>query len=182
MRRLPPRILGVLGCALLAGGCNPTTVGIAATPLFVKGDSVNLLNASYAAADELSVRTQQRLPKSSTLTVLPFEEIVHKDGEKVLTNPKLGALMADQIRARFIQLGYQVVEQGGAGQVTGLYEVIGRDLAIRLRVRNGSGDALYTQSDYWLPITSDIRRHMNPNSGGVPIYRVRESIDGMFDR
>lgn len=177
-----PRILAVLGCALLAGGCNPTTVGIAASPLFVKGDSVNLLNASYAATDALSVQTKQKLPTNSTLTVLPFEEIVHKSGDKVLTNPKLGALMADQIRARFLQLGYQVTEEGGKGQVTGIYEVIGRDLAIRLRMKNASTGALYGQYDYWLPITSDIRRHMDPNSGGIPIYRVREGMDAMFDR
>ena len=175
------RIL-VAGCTIFVGGCNPTTVGIAASPLFIKGETVNLLNASYAAADSLSVQTQKKLPANSTLTIMPFEEIVHKSGEKVLTNPRLGALMADQIRSRFIQLGYQVTEEGGKGQVTGLYEVIGRDLAIRLRMKNTGTGNLYGQYDYWLPITSDIRRHMNPNSGGVPIYRVREGIDSMFDR
>jgi hypothetical protein len=171
-----------LGCALLLGGCNPTTVGIAATPFLVKGESVNLLNASYAAADTLSVQTKQKLPPYSTLSVMTLEEIIDTSREKIITNPKLGTIMSDQIRSRFMQLGYQVAESGAKGQVSGVYEVVGQNLAIRLRMKNARTGALYGQYDYWLPITSDIRRYMNPNGGGIPVYRLREGIDGIVDR
>lgn len=172
----------MIGCAALLGGCNPTTVGIAASPLFVEGQQTNLLGTSYAAADQLSVQTKQRVPTSSTLRLMPLEEIPMQRNNKTVHNPKLGQLMTDQLHARFQQLGYQMVEGDARGQVSGLYEVIGKQLAVRLRMTDGRTGDHVGQYDYWMPITSDIRRYMNPNSGGIPVYRMREGLDEMVDR
>ena len=171
-----------MGCAILLGGCNPTTVGIAASPIFVEGKQTNLLNASYAAVDVLSVQTRQRVPVHSTLRISPLEEIVDTNKQRVVRNTELGNLMTDQIKARFQQLGYQVTEGDAKGQVTGVYEVIGQQLAVRLRMKDARTGADVGQYDYWMPITSDIRRYMDPYSGGIPIYKVREGAEGMFDR
>jgi hypothetical protein len=170
------------GCALLLGGCNPTTVGIAASPLFVEGKQTNLLNQSYAAVDSITVQTKQKFPARSTLRIAQLEEIVDTDRQKVIRNPELGKMMTDQIRSRFEQLGYPVVEGDAKGQLTGLYQVIGKQLAVRLKLSDGRTGAQLGQYDYWMPITSDIRRYMDPYSGGIPLYKVREGLDGMVDR
>ena len=99
-----------IGCALLLSGCNPTTVGIAASPLFVEGKQTNLLNQSYAAVDSITVQTKQKFPERSTLRIAQLEEIVDTSKKRVIRNPELGVMMTDQIRSRFEQLGYPVVE------------------------------------------------------------------------
>lgn len=180
MLRFAPLL--AVGCALIVTGCNPTTVGIAASPLFVQGDQVNLLNASYAAADSLFVRVQQRVPSSSMVSMSPLEEIVDTSKEKVVRNPKLGAIMTDQLRSRFEQLGYQMTEDKAKATISGSYQVVGRNLAVRLRMNDAKTGTQIGQHDYWMPITADIRRYMDPNSGGLPIYKVREGIDGLVDR
>jgi hypothetical protein len=180
---MSPRFAALMiGCASLLGGCNPTTVGIAASPLFIEGQQTNLLNVSYAAADALSVQTKQKVPVYSTLRIVPLEEIPHKRHQKTVNNPQLGLVMTDQLHARFQQLGYQMVDGDATGQVSGLYEVIGKQLAVRLRMTDGRTGAHIGQYDYWMPITSDVRRYMDPNSGGIPLYKVREGIDSMVDR
>jgi hypothetical protein len=172
----------MIGCAALIGGCNPTTVGIAASPLFIEGDQTNLLNVSYAAADALSVQTKPRVPNYSTLRITQLEEIPHKRHQKTVRNQQLGKVMTDQLHARFQQLGYQMVDGDAKAQVSGLYEVIGKQLAVRLRMTDGRTGAHIGQYDYWMPITSDLRRYMDPNSGGIPIYKVREGLDSIVDR
>ncbi len=169
--------------ALLLGGCNPTTLSLAASPLFNESEHVNFLNANYAAADQLTMQARQRLPKGNTLVVSTLEEIVDRSGQKIITNPNLGAVMADHLEQRFIQLGYNVVKVGSParGAVTGLYQPVGKRLSVRLRVTDTKTGTQLAVYDYWLPITSEIRRHMNPNSGGFPLYRMRESLDEMID-
>lgn len=179
----------VLAAFLPLTGCNPTTLGVAASPLFVQTEHVNLLNASYAGADQLSMISASKYNKSQTVYVAPFEEITHTKsvmgGKKEITirNEKLGALMTDQVRARMIQLGYRVVEDkaDAKGVVAGIYEAMGKKLAVRLRLQDVKSSELYGMYDYWLPITPDIRRHMDPNSGGIPLYKMREGLDQMID-
>lgn len=172
----------MIGCAALLGGCNPTTVGLAASPLFYEGKQTNLLNASYGAVDQLSVQTQQRVPPTSTLRIVPLKEIPQQKYNKKIQNPKLGLIMTDQIRARLQLLGYQIVEGDAKAEVSGLYEAIGKELAVRIRMTDGRTGVQIGQHDYWMPITSDVRRYMDPNSGGIPVYRVREGLDEMIDR
>lgn len=173
--------------ALCLAGCNPTTVSLAAAPLFAPKDQVNVLNSSYAAADQLSVQTIQKFPRNNTVVIETLEELVHADRKRpdgaVITNPKVGALIADQIEARFIQLGYNVMPQGSPskGKVVGLYEIVGRQLAVRIRLRDSKTDAMLGQYDYWLPITPSIRKHMDAYSGGIPLYKVREGFNQILD-
>jgi len=185
MRRLCQML--IVSSALAIGGCNPYTVGTAMSPLFVKTNHVNLLNASYAAADVLAVQTKQTLLKSTPLVVHDFEEIKHTqkslDGKKevVIRNTKLGLVMHDQIRSRFQQLGYNITDANARAAITGIYEVIGNDLAVRLRVKEVSTGKQLGQYDYWMPITSDLRKYMDPaGERGIPVYKVRESMDGIF--
>lgn len=175
-------VLSAIGCALFLSGCNPTTVGIAASPLFVEGQQTNLLNQSYAAVDTLTVQTKQRFPARSSLRIAQLEEIVDTSKQKVIRNPELGKIMTDQIRSRFEQLGYPVVQGDAKGQLTGLYQVIGKQLAVRLKLSDARTGEQMGQYDYWMPITSDIRRYMDPNGGGIPLYKVREGLDSMIDR
>jgi hypothetical protein len=171
-----------IGCALLLSGCNPTTVGIAASPLFVEGKQTNLLNQSYAAVDSITVQTKQKFPERSTLRIAQLEEIVDTSKKRVIRNPELGIMMTDQIRSRFEQLGYPVVEGDAKGQLTGLYQVIGKQLAVRLKLSDARTGVLMRQYDYWMPITSDMRRYMDPYGGGIPLYKVREGLDSAVDR
>lgn len=173
--------------ALCVAGCNPTTMGIAVSPLFAASEPVNVLNSSFAAADQLSVQTIQKFPRDNTISVETLQEIVnpnrHRPDKTVITNPKVGMLISDQLEQRFIQLGYKVMPQGEAskGKVEGLYEVIGKNLAVRLRLRDTKTNVMLGQYDYWLPITPSIRRHMDEYSGGIPIYKIREGFDQIID-
>ena len=170
-----------LAAALLCGGCNPYTLGMAAAPMMVKTKHVNLLHASYAAADVLSTQTKQRFDRARPLAIMPFTEIVDENRKPVvLRNPKLGAVMTDQVRTRFVQLGYRVVEETGSapsGIVTGVYEIIGNDLAVRLRLKDAKTGELYGMYDYWMPVTSDIWRYMDERGGGIPLYKMREGLE-----
>jgi hypothetical protein len=181
MRQTPSLKIMALTAALLCGGCNPYSLGVAASPLFVKTQHVNLLNASYAAADVLATQTKQKFDKNRTLSILPFTEIVDENRKPVvLRNPKLGAVMMDQLQARFVQLGYRIVDGTGtapSGILTGVYEVIGNDLAVRLRLKDAKTGELYGMYDYWMPVTSDIRRYMDERGGGIPLYKMREGLD-----
>lgn len=187
MKRGACGILVVTG-ALMLTACNPTTVGLAVSPLFSPSDQVNVLNSSYAAADQLSVQTTQKFSRHNTLVVETLQEIVDpkrtRPDRSVITNPKVGALISDQLEARFIQLGYDVQRQGSPakGHVVGLYEVVGKKLAVRIRLKDSKTGTMLGQYDYWLPITPSIRRHMDEYSGGIPVYKVREGLDQIIDR
>lgn len=171
-----------LTAALLCGGCNPYTLGMAAAPMMVKTKHVNLLHASYAAVDVLVSQTQQKFSRDRTLAIMPFTEIVDESREVVLRNPKLGAIMTDQVQTRFTQLGYKVVESAPAsGIVTGVYEVVGDNLAVRLRLKDSKTGELYGMYDYWMPVTSDIRRYMDERSVAIPLYKLREGMDQIVE-
>jgi hypothetical protein len=179
---LRPLGFAAIMASLLLGGCNPTTVGVAASPFLLPGPQVNFMNANHAAIDTVVVKAGKSFPKGRTVMIAPFREIVDRTAKRVIENPGLGAKLEDDMVARFIQLGYTVVESGGQGRLEGVYEVIGNDLAVRLRLKDSKTDTLYTMHDYWLPLTASIRRHMNPNSGGIPLYKAREGLEGMINR
>ncbi|MFA5593102.1 MAG: hypothetical protein WC989_07295 [Micavibrio sp.] len=174
----------IAACAvLLCGGCNPVTVGIAASPLLVKTKHTNLLNGSYAAVDVLVSKTQARFSREKKLLITPLKEIERVDGGKLRSNPNLGLIMTDHIIARFHQLGYNVAENtsGADGIITGAYEIIGKDLAVRLRFHNARTGELYEMYDYWMPVTSDIRRYMGEDERVIPVYKIREDLERVIE-
>ncbi len=181
-------ILAGVAIVALAGCMNPSVVGTAATSLIYGGESVNLANATYAAVDNLTVQTKQRFDRNSPLIVERLVEIPRIRNDKKVTNPKLTDLMTEQIRTRFMQLGYNVVDtttSTGAksqGVVFGSYEAYTKTLTVRLQMKDRSSGQLLGLQVYSLPITGDIRRHMDPYSGGIPLYQVRDGMDEIFDR
>ena len=172
LRRFRP-VLMLCAASLLLPSCTGVVLGSAAS-MGIRPKHVNVVNASYAAADTLSVRTQQTFRRDRILVIQNFDEVTHKyvdykDKErrkKTVSFPNLGLALTNQIRERFQQLGYKVVNQPLAGveygEVYGVYEVVDRDLNISLRFYDRRDDALLSLYDYTLPVTSEVRRYM-PN-------------------
>lgn len=168
---------GLLGLACLIGLA--TVTGCASGPF--NREYVNVTEQSYAAADMLLQQSKNVITSETPLQI------------GVLTNIKrpsemtaLGQVIASQIGARFVQLGYNVTTSpalnamaidsptysdamapstpvpsgGGVGprsMITGHYAVAKRDVIVNLRViEEGSGRVLAAY-DYSLPLNSDIK-------------------------
>lgn len=169
MRR--SRLILSLASILLIGGCEAVAIGVA-TPMVVRQNHVNLANASYAAADELVYRAGNSLNKDRFLVVGDLQEILDMNQKKIIANPKLGKVMSEQMRTRFMQLGYTVASTGPASdgpvEVTGTYEIVHSTMTVSLRMKdhkNGRTIALY---DYSLPVTYEIKKYMADNANMLP--------------
>ena len=147
-------------------------VGVA-TPMIIQQKHVNLLNSSYAAADILSQQTQKTFSRTSPLVVSDLEEILDMNQKKIIANPKVGRVLGEQIRTRFVQLGYNVVDgyQGGGenpGEVSGTYEIVNSRINISLRMRDKKTGKVIGLYDYSLPLTYDIKKYMSGNANMLP--------------
>lgn len=173
-------VLMVCAAALFLPSCTGLMAGVSAAT-GIRPKHVNVLNASYAAADTLSVRTQQTFRRDRILVIRNFEEVTHKyidsmdekKTERTVAFPYLGLALTNQIRERFQQLGYKVVNQppyGAAdyGEVYGVYEVINRDLNVSLRFYDRKDGTLLSLYDYTLPVTAEVRRYMPNDPAPLP--------------
>lgn len=161
----------LLGAVLVLSGCE-AAVGVA-TPMIWPNKKVNVLNASYAAADILAQKSQTRFSRLDPLVLYDPNEIPDLSNDPVLTNPKVGVLLGSQLRERFTQLGYTLVEPQTvpdlkkAGRVEGTYSLKDGVMKVALKMY-GSKDRLVATHDYTLPITYDIKRHMTRSAHGLP--------------
>lgn len=176
----------LLLCAVLLGGCQ-SVVAAVATPIVWQKKHVNLLNSSYAATETLIYNSGNRLTKSTPLVINDLYEIIpqkdptdiYPQGKKY-DNPRLGKVLTEQIKMRFVQLGYNVhsTVAGNASsgaEVNGTYEVTGDaltsgDLKISLRLTDKKTGRVLGLYDYMLPVTSEIKDHMAQGNMVIPSF------------
>lgn len=179
----------LLSTVLAVAGCVPVAAGVA-TPMIIQQKKVNLMNASYAAADTLSQQAGKRFAKDRPLLVSNLHEILHKgEARQPIANvddvidrakgdakpsPKVGQVISNQLRDRFMQLGYKVVDNtsrqvgGSVGEVMGTYEFLSGTMYVNLKmVDRGSGEII-TLYNYSLPITYDISKYRSGNEFVMP--------------
>ena len=187
MRCLPAALL--LSSALLLGGCEAVALGVA-TPMVIQQKHVNLPNASYAAADILSQQAGKRLEKERPLIVTDLQEVfnpnqarppvaniddvIDRTKGKPQPSPKVGQVISSQMRDRFTQLGYNVVQspvyQGGGApaEVSGTYEFVSGTMIVALRMVDRGNGQVITIYNYSLPMTYDIRKYMHGSANMLP--------------
>lgn len=153
-------------------------VASVATPMIIQQKHVNLVNASYAAVDSIVQQSGKRLVLERPLVVSGLQEIVDTSKEKPIRHPAVGQVLSEQMRDRFLQLGYDVVSspvyQGGGAPVelSGTYEFVKSGLngtmVVSLRLTDRSNGKLITVYNYSLPVTYEIRKHMTGNANMLP--------------
>ena len=155
-------------------GCGVVAAGVAA-PSILKQEKVNVTNASHAAADILAQQSQKRFDRQENLLIVAdLEEDINMDAKEVRANPRVGKLIAGQMRTRFLQLGYNIFEnvhtQGSknTGLVTGTYSIRGNRMQVYLRMTNRRTGEVLAIHEYSLPITYDIKKYMTPDESGLP--------------
>lgn len=142
---------------------------------------VNVTETSYAAADMLLQQSKNILTSETPLQIGVLTNI-----KRPAETTAFGQIIASQIGARFVQLGYNVTTSpainamaidntamysppmamapaatgGGSGMksmITGQYAIARRDVLVNLRViEEGSGRVLAAY-DYSLPLNGDIK-------------------------
>lgn len=167
----------LLASALALGGCMPLAVGVA-TPMIIQQEHVNVTNASYAAVDSMVQQSGKRLTRERPLVVLTLLEIVDTTKDKAIEHPKVGKVLSEQMRDRFLQLGYNVVESpayrgSGPMEVSGTYEfvssgILSGKMVVSLRLTDRATGHLVTVYNYSLPVTYEIKKHMTGNAHMLP--------------
>lgn len=170
------RFLGIMmvTSSILLAGCEAVAIGVA-TPMVVQQKHVNLANASYAAADTLAQQTEKRFTKERPLVVEDLQEIIDMNQKKIITNPKVGRVLSEQMRTRFVQLGYNVVDAGSyhgtaasMGVVSGTYEFVHSTMNVSLRMTDKKTGRIISVYDYSLPVTYEIKKYMTGNANMLP--------------
>ncbi|PZQ46744.1 MAG: hypothetical protein DI551_04645 [Micavibrio aeruginosavorus] len=137
---------------------------------------VNLTNASYAAAETLGQQAGKRFRHERPLMVEDLQEIIDMNQKKPIANPKVGRVLSAQMRSRFKQLGYNVVDMTpyrGEGsdpgaEVSGTYELINSRMNVFLKMADKRTGEVITIYEYSLPITYDIKKYMTGNANMLP--------------
>ena len=171
MRRFYTLLL--VSSSLAVAGCMPVVAGVA-TPMIIQQKHVNLTNASYAAADTISQQAGKRFSKDRPLVVSDLREIPATGQTKPVPSPKVGQVISSQMRDRFTQLGYKVVDSpanqvgGAAGQVGGTYEFVHGTMVVSLKMLDAGTGETITLHNYSLPMTYDIKKYMAGNANMLP--------------
>lgn len=184
-----PLLLTVFA-ALLLPACETAAVAVA-TPILVQKRHVNLVNATYASADNLSTQTTRRIDKNAPFIVRDLEEIRHtskesNDGlpqQEIHENPNLGKAITNRLTERFHQLGFNVVDEASpvknGTELVGIYDVYGgnffgyeRNLKVTLQLRDIATGRIISRDDFIIPITDEVREYMDSRNTMMPkIFR-----------
>ena len=161
-----------LSAAVALSGCQVAMMGVAA-PGILAQKRVNLTNSSYAAAEILAQRAGKRLLQETPMIVSDLQEIPDTRQKTVITSPKVGQVIGGQIRERFFQLGYNVVDtmqaSGGYNEVSGTYEIKDGTMQVKLYLHErGHRGTLLSSNSYTLPITYDISKYMTRSANSLP--------------
>jgi hypothetical protein len=139
------------------------------------GDSTNLLETSYGAADLLAHQAKGTLKPGAPvhtgiLTNLYPQTSSSKpgtpSGTPVMTSPPppapFGKVITGQVAARLQQLGFNVIGDGGAATgpgdavLTGQYARANGKVLINLRMLDSNSGRVLAAYDYTLPVTGEI--------------------------
>lgn len=165
----------MLSPALILGGCEAVALGVA-TPMVIQQKHVNLENASYAAVETMIHQAGKNLNRETPLIVSDLQEIVDTNQKPVITNPKIGPLLGGQMRDRFVQLGYNVMDtdmyQGGMNdglfELSGTYQFLHSDMIVSLKMTDRRAGRIVTVYNYSLPVTYEIKKYMTGNANMLP--------------
>lgn len=173
----------------LAGAAGRRAVFFAVTLLTLAGCSgfpgrpaprIEMAESTYAAADRLIQQSRHALTQSTPLKIGTLQDM-DKPGEE----SALGQMLAGQIGARFVQLGYNVTvssfetgpDQGmmaasvspadgygyGAGMTAGGAEISGQyvlarsEAMVNLRIVETGTGRILAACDYSIPLNADIK-------------------------
>ena len=163
----------LVSSAFLIGGCEVVAMGVAA-PGILKQEKVNVVNASYAAADTISQQAGKQVLKETPMVVSDLQEIIDMNARTVTAHPKIGRVLAQQMRDRFIQLGYNVVDGAAyrnsakASELSGTYEIVNSRMNVSLALRDSNNGRIITTYHYSLPVTYDIKKYMTRDANSLP--------------
>jgi len=147
-------LIGMIGLALSVQGCmSRFDMG----PLSSQ-PQVSLSQSSYGAADMLATQAQNIISQNTTIVAEPLAHL-KQPGVETLLGKQLGNNMA----ARFVQLGYTVLETPPAGQTNysklgGNYTQLGDDILANLRIVDNTSGRIQAAHEYKLPFTKEVRR------------------------
>ncbi len=106
MKALRPLLVLALIMPVLAA-CGPTSLGMLSTP------QVNMTAANYGAADMLLQQSQSKISQNTVLALGALQDL------KIPNNKApFGRIIASQVGARFVQLGYNVHMPDDIGTVS----------------------------------------------------------------
>lgn len=159
----------------LAGGCTASVLGGSAEP------QQSLAQINYAAADMLIQQSKSLVTADTPLQAGSLTDLDHP-GETTA----FGSMVAQQVGARFVQLGYNVSENGGAApggamydpapaygnatagtrnmaasgpvEISGQYAQGKKTVIVNLRLTEQQTGRVLAAYDYNVPLTSDVRQ------------------------
>ncbi len=176
VRAVYVRILAMILLSLPVAGCVAVmagTAGVIAYDRLNEDGKMSLASTTYSATDMLTSQARHNLNKATPLIVLPLEDL--KASQRISETPEeqavgntrlLGQVMSGQVSSRLTQLGYMVIQPGGAmpsqtpATVSGTTLLNGSDVITNLRIVDSKGRILGSY-DYVMPVTSDIRNLTN---------------------
>lgn len=184
--RLPLSLF--LCSALLLPACETVAVGVA-TPMVVKKRHLNLTNASYAAIETLVTQTNQKIDRTRPFIVQDLQEVIHEPDKtgifprrKVFKNPRLIAVMEEQMSSRLQILGYRVLDKVSPPAtstppyiVFGTFHIDNGDIfehrgtmQVALQMRDPSNNRIISTHNYFVPITDEVREYMDSRNVLLP--------------
>ncbi len=149
--------------AFFVGGCELVAMGVA-TPMIVQQNRVNLANSSYATVDILVHQAGKALSRTEALAVSPLEELIDLNRPGAIPSPELGEVITQQMKDRFVQLGYNVQSSGVIkAELRGTYRLVHNKVEFHVRLIDRKSGRIMGTTDYTLPLVYDLRRY---TSGG----------------
>lgn len=146
----------------------------AAAPGIIKQKRVNLLNASYAAVEILVQKSGKDISTLTPVAVDDLTEMVDMDAQHPKANPKVGRVLSSQMRERFVQLGYTVLDQttykpsSSYAQVSGSYRIKDGTMDVLLNMVDKTSGKIVATHSYSLPVTYDIKKYMTQDANSLP--------------
>lgn len=158
----------------LSGGCTASVLGGSGEP------PQNMAQVNYAAADMLIQQSKTLVTADTPMQVGSLTDLDHPAEATAF-----GRMVAEQVGARFVQLGYNVTTAAGSGAMTPMYDsgygggamAGGRNMAasgpvsisgqyaqgkksvlVNLRLTEQQTGRVLAAYDYNIPLTGDVRQ------------------------
>ena len=159
------RLIGGLFCLTFLNACSASFLDTASRNIFLQED-VNLTEYNYSAADYLAGLTLDTVGKA-----MPIEVNALQHANQVGMGSAFGDLVADQVGARFAQLGYNVlapemIEKKKAAKrgvlLSGTYMTMGQNADVSLRMVDKQSGRILGAFDYTIPVNYEISDLLEP--------------------
>jgi hypothetical protein len=181
-----PKFL-VLGafCIFLSACSEAWLVGTAVLPSIAKSpEEVNLTDMNYGAADMMASQSVYLINKRTSIAIKELDNTnkIVPEGMEHVPPATFGKVVAEQVGARFVQLGYNVVDgnsRSAQAKISGFYSVVGEKVQVSLRLQKSDGRILsaYNYSiPRWDPEVKDMLGH---EGKGNAIIKSLQDMDFM---